>query len=285
MTDRCEVKVLQDHDGRAGYGLCGRPVPCPDHVAGRPGWAYGPSVPSSADAALAAQDAEVDAMQAEEDEGTAAWPNIQEDEVSRLRPLLEAVALDENCLPLLPGKEPWRVRDLSGLEWAFKQKAEADKEAAENLARAEAEVAELEREIAVLRLRAENINKPLVKRAAYFESHIRVYAEQNRAELLGSGKRKSRKFLHGELAWKDRPEGHYRKLDGAENERALLAWAQQLDDGQGVLVARETVESVNLDAAKEYLTKISGVLKGRQVAPGLEWVPPGVDLKVKTVES
>lgn len=316
MTDKCEVKVLQDHDGRAGYGLCGRPTPCPDHRADRPGWAYGPSASTEADAALAAQDAETDdererrhvadaeghlagfyrtLPQAEEDEGASpkAWGDAAGVEYigngtwQLKRP--DEPALDENCLPLPPGKEPWRIRDLSSLEWAFKQKAEADKEATENLARAEVEVAELEKEIARLRERAASINEPLVKRAAFFESHIRVYAEQNRAEILGSGRRKSRKFLHGELAWKERKEGHYRMEKTPEAKGRLLMWARENEVAEDGTFRHlygpsdhDVVYRDNVEAYLQFATQKTGI---RQVAPGLEWVPPGETLEVKTGES
>lgn len=192
-------------------------------------------------------------------------------------------ALDENCLPLPPGKEPWRIRDLSGLEWAFKCKAEADKEAAENLARAETEVEELEKEIARLRERAAAINEPLVKRAAYFESHIRVYAEQNRAELLGSSKRKSRKFLHGELAWRAVRAGY--RLEGSPNaEKRLLGWAmnEEVESGEGSLTRVEI--SPKVDAIKAVLESRTKTTGQRQMAPGLEYIGPGETLEVKTGE-
>lgn len=185
--------------------------------------------------------------------------------------------LDADGDPDPAATEGWAIRSLEDLEWALKRLGELEVEAEGNRRRAQAEADSLQRKIAVIRERRDAINAPLERGVVFFESHIKAYAEKHKGELLGSGKRKTRKFLHGALSWK-KTGGRWRYRQDPDGERLpdaekqLLAWAQSNHPG----AIREKVErSVDLDAVKTY-AKTTG-----EVPDGLEFVPESDELEIK----
>ncbi len=119
--------------------------------------------------------------------------------------------VDEDEPNARPG---WRIDSINSLDWALSRVAALQREMADN-------DAILESNIARLRQKNAKLNEVAARGVAFFESRVREYAELNREELLGGGKKKSRKFLHGVIAWKKRGGG-FKVNDAA----ALLAWAQ-----------------------------------------------------------
>lgn len=123
----------------------------------------------------------------------------------------EAEYQDEEMPEARPG---WHIPDLGALDWALSRVADLEREQAENL---ELERAAIER----IRLRTLRLNESAARGVAFFGGRIREYAELHRAELLGGGKKKSRKLLHGTVGWRSKGGG----LSVTDAE-ALLAWAR-----------------------------------------------------------
>lgn len=239
-----------------------------------------------ADAALAAQDAEVDrliedAMKAEEDEGSTVWPHVQEDEVSRLRPLLAAAAEMEpedlgpevgNWHPGLPieseadcGKAiAWLAacrREMNEVERRKQQAIEtATKWAHDRLH-------------GVMGLKTRHDGQ---------EAKILDYAQKH-PEVFGG--KKTAKFPGGSIKQREREDGHWRLKDGAEERRALVAWAQKVNAEGGPCMVKSGEPLPIMNHIQHHLAGLAQKKAAPEAVPGLEWVPPGVDYSVKTGES
>lgn len=132
--------------------------------------------------------------------------------------------VDEDEPNARPG---WHIQDLVSLDWALSRVAALQREMADN------EII-LDANIARLRQKHAKLNEQAARGVAFFEGRIREYADLNRDALLGGGKRKSRKFVHGSIAWKKRGGG-FKVNDSA----ALLAWAQQQPVELGLVRMKE----------------------------------------------
>lgn len=122
--------------------------------------------------------------------------------------------------------------------------------------------------------------------AAHLQRRIEVYAAKEKARLLAHGG-KTAAFPSGVIRWRERKVGAYRldqMLSEAEARKRLVAWAQQIADwpAQAEPLLLPGDPKPNLDVIKAHLEAISKEAKARQTAPGLEFVPPGVTLEVKT---
>lgn len=111
------------------------------------------------------------------------------------------------------------------------------------------------------------------------EAKILDYAQKH-PEVFGG--RKTAKFPGGSIKQRERQEGYYRRAKGADAD-ALLNWALSEEIASGGKLTTSHLEIVpDLDAIKEYLPYSPG---SGEAPPGLEWVSPGVDYSVKTGES
>lgn len=151
--------------------------------------------------------------------------------------------------------ERWSIKDLPSADWALSRIADFEREAAENKAVAEANIART-------KLRLELLNARLEHGAAFFRGKLREFAETNRAELLGGGRKKSRSLEHGSIGWRKSKSG----LEVKDAE-ALLAWAR----AQPVeLDLVRTTEAPALVAIKERFEGTGEVPDGCEVKPETE---------------
>lgn len=100
----------------------------------------------------------------------------------------------------------WEVRDLADLDWCLARLAAMEKQAEQNEQLASKAIARVEAWLA-------KQNERLSKGAAFFRSHAETYATQNRPELLGNGKAKSRALPNGKISWR-KVGGRMRVVDG-----------------------------------------------------------------------
>lgn len=108
----------------------------------------------------------------------------------------------------------WRVENLGSADWALGRLKELEREIAQNEAIAAEAVRRLEARVQVLNDRA-------MRGVRFFRAKLLEYLLTHRAELLGTGKKKSRDLPHGRLGFRKAGGG----LEVVDKE-ALLAWAQ-----------------------------------------------------------
>jgi phage host-nuclease inhibitor protein Gam len=156
----------------------------------------------------------------------------------------------------------WRVDSIGALEWAFERLADLEAEKADNEA---LEAAAVDR----LRARVRQLNAKLDRGIAFFRGHIAVFAGDNRAELLGSGKKKSREFPRGKLAWRT-TRGGLRVAD----EKELLTWALA-QDPRLELVSMHPRPA--LGPIREHAAK-AGI-----IPPGMAEEPPHDELSITAI--
>lgn len=150
----------------------------------------------------------------------------------------------------------WRVDSVSSLDWALARKAALEAEMETN----EALVSEA---IDRLQARLNELNDQAMRGVRFFDQRINEYAQANKEELLGGGKKKSRKLPHGTVGWRKSPGG----LEVVD-EAALLAWAQ----AQPVELALTRVEEKpNLKVIKAYAEDHS--------TEEAAFIPPGTKVK------
>jgi phage host-nuclease inhibitor protein Gam len=105
----------------------------------------------------------------------------------------EIAAYEDEHDPAVRGA--WQIDSLGSADWALARLAEC-----------EAEAAEIDRQAAAtierVRRRAEELKTKAARGAAFFSYKLMAFAETHRATLLGSGKKKSREFLHGKIGWR-----------------------------------------------------------------------------------
>lgn len=105
----------------------------------------------------------------------------------------------------------WRIENLQSADWALRRLAECEDEAAAIDAQFEAALAQLTARRDALKLKAQ-------RGAGFFRLRLAEYAERERGSLL-LGKKKSREFLHGKIAWRAKAE----RLEVVDKD-ALTAW-------------------------------------------------------------
>lgn len=112
-------------------------------------------------------------------------------------------------------QDGWKVDSISSADWALARIASLEMQMEQNKAI-------LAERIAEARDRTKKLNESLERGVRFFRAHLAVYASTNRDALLGGGKGKTRKLLHGYIQFK-KAGGDLKLLD----EKALLAWARE----------------------------------------------------------
>jgi phage host-nuclease inhibitor protein Gam len=114
-------------------------------------------------------------------------------------------------------KGPWRVENLSDLDWALRRLAqlEAEADAIRDLSDAE---------LGRIGSRADSLAAKFNRGVAFFEAKIEEYAHSHKKQLL-TGTARSRDFLHGRLGWRVCP-GHL----VVSNKEALAKWLASQED-------------------------------------------------------
>lgn len=148
------------------------------------------------------------------------------------------------------------IQSLDDLDWALGRIADLRREQTENNEVAQARIDNL-------RMRLDLLNRSLERGISFFEGHVRLYAEQHRAELLGNGKQKSRKLPSGVVSWRSRPA----QLE-VRDEVAALFWAE----ANGCAKTKTSLDKAAL--AERF--KATG-----EVPEGCEVVPEHEDLSIK----
>jgi phage host-nuclease inhibitor protein Gam len=115
----------------------------------------------------------------------------------------------------------WAIENLPSADWALARLTECESESDEIDRQAKAAIQRI-------RTRADELKAKAAKGAGFFRHKLTEYAVRHRADLLGSGKRKSREFVHGKIAWRSKPERLV-----VDDPAALEAWllAQPVEDG------------------------------------------------------
>lgn len=182
-------------------------------------------------------------------------------ESEALRALAEAAQeyVDEEEPSARPG---WHIDSIASLDWAMGRMAALQREIAQNNAILEANVARLH-------ARTAKLNEAAARGVSFFDGRVRDYAEQHRAELLGGGKRKSRKMLHGVIAWRKTGGGFK-----ANDKDALLAWALTQPVELGLVRMKEEAA---WDKIKERCS-VTG-----EMPPGVDTEPEGETFKIETL--
>jgi phage host-nuclease inhibitor protein Gam len=156
----------------------------------------------------------------------------------------------------------WHVGNLSDADWALRRMASLQRQIKENDALLEANVARLQ-------LRHAKMNEALARGLAFFAAKVEEYATLHRAELLGGGKRKSRKLLHGSIGWRKTGGGF--KMNDKE---ALLAWAQKQPVELNLVRIKEEPA---WDRIKEDLRSTG------ELPPGVDVEPEGETFKIEAL--
>lgn len=115
----------------------------------------------------------------------------------------------------------WQIETLQSADWALARMAECEAEAAEIDRQAKAAIERV-------KARAEELKAKSARGAGFFRFKLLAYAERHRTAILGTGKKKSRAFLHGKIGWRAKPE----RLE-IEDAGALEKWlvAQPVESG------------------------------------------------------
>lgn len=166
-----------------------------------------------------------------------------------LPPEIESYEDSEN--PEVRGR--WQIDSLQSADWALARLAECEAEAAEIDRQARAAIERV-------KARAEEIKAKAARGAGFFRFKLTAYAETHRTALLGTGKKKSRDFLHGRIGWRAKPE----RIQ-VDDPAALEAWllAQPVEAG----LYRMKVEPEMAEIQRRFKER--------------EEVPPGCSIKVE----
>jgi phage host-nuclease inhibitor protein Gam len=115
----------------------------------------------------------------------------------------------------------WQIETLQSADWALARMAECEAEAAEIDRQAKAAIERV-------KARAEELKAKSARGAGFFRFKLLAYAERHRTAILGTGKKKSRDFMHGRISWRAKPERIV-----VEDPGALEAWllAQPPEEG------------------------------------------------------
>ena len=113
--------------------------------------------------------------------------------------IVEAAAAAQEPLDAdaLATEGTWAPKNDTDVEWAFEQAGEARA----YIASVKAQLADL---VNRANARAEAIMAPALNRATYFEGRVAEYAQVNKDKLL-VGKKKSREYIGGTIAWRKHP--------------------------------------------------------------------------------
>lgn len=159
-------------------------------------------------------------------------------------------------------REDFHIQDVEQMDWALMRLAECEAEADRVDALVEAAIARV-------RARGAALKEQAMSGVRFFRGRVEEYAVAHRKELLGHGKSKTVKLLHGSVGW--------RKTGGdftVNDKDALLAWAQQQPVERGfVRIKEEAAWSEIKKHAKE-----TG-----EVPPGVDVEPEGEEFKVDAV--
>jgi phage host-nuclease inhibitor protein Gam len=143
----------------------------------------------------------------------------------------------------------WAIRTPADADWALSRIGHLQREQQENEAMLREAVARLEARVATL-------NGRLQHGVRFFEWKLGLYARDNREAIVGTGKKKSRNYLHGRIGWRKKGGG-LKVVD----EAALLKWCQEQPPEAGVL---RITEAPALKAVKELVEKTG------ELPPGVE---------------
>lgn len=108
----------------------------------------------------------------------------------------------------------WRIKDVEDADWALKRLAELRRETDQNNAIAAKRIQEISQ-------RTDALNAKAMRGVSFFETHLKVWAEENRKALLGSGKQKYRDLPSGRIGWRKQQE----RVKVAD-PKAVLEWAR-----------------------------------------------------------
>jgi hypothetical protein len=220
-------------------------------------------------------------------------------EPSELAPGEVAVLVGQDILTgaTVERRDAYVIFDEDGLRRAFSAIRHARRRLAENERMQRPEVEALERELAILKEANARANVAQLREIAFQENAIEVYAQTHRKEVLGSetprkGEPKTRDYGIGRISYKGRPRGYRLRQDLKPSDaRAMLTkWATEreaagdVDLRAGPLMVQPTEKEPDLERIKEYADACSEQDKTRVVPDGLEWVPEGETITVKTEE-
>jgi phage host-nuclease inhibitor protein Gam len=170
----------------------------------------------------------------------------------------------------------WTITNRDGLERALKRMGELQAELAQKAESYAKERAQLDERFSA-------ICKPLGGLLEGYRQRAEVYAAEHREELLGSGKRKTWDGMNGSISFRDRESDGWRLMEGVENRRALVEWAQKRErPPQAPPLVRPGEPQPDLDEIKAYLFALGRWAGGAiDNPPGLEFVPRGTTISVK----
>lgn len=193
-------------------------------------------------------------------------PTTIEEKVARL----ESLAPAEPVIPVewVDDEDPnvssalaWRPQNDRDLDWCLARIAELTAQVESIEAQAAATIERVEKR------KAELIGK-VQRGIGFFTFHAVSYGEAHKRELL-TGKKKSRDFIHGRLAWRKRG-GKLR----VEDKAALVAWLETQPPESGLYRIKVEPEMAALQAA----FKADGV-----IPPGCTFEPEEDVLHVESI--
>ncbi len=226
-------------------------------------------------------------------------PPLPPPEPPSLAPGMVAVLVGQDILTgaQVERRDAYVISDEDGLRRAFSAIRHARRRLAQNERMQRPEVEALERELADLKEANAKANAAQLREIAFQENAIEVYAQLHRKEVLGSetprkGEPKTRDYGIGRISYKGRPRGYRLRQDLKPSDaRAMLTkWATEreaagdVDLRAGPLMVQPTEKEPDLERIKEYADACSEQDKTRVVPDGLEWVPEGETITVKTEE-
>lgn len=162
----------------------------------------------------------------------------------------------------------WAPESLADLDWALMRVGELEEQVQAN----EEVAAERHKEIDRRTIR---MNEKANADIRYFRDVITQYATSHRAQLLGSGKRKSRELQHGRVGWKTRPA-----CLKTSDSKALLAWAQSQPVELGLVRIKE---EPCLEEIKRHAERSKTVPPGMEMEPETETLQVHAEVLLKGV--
>lgn len=149
--------------------------------------------------------------------------------------------------------QDWRIKDATDADWALRRLAELRRETDQNNEAAARRIEEISK-------RTDKLNERAMRDISFFETHLSVWAEEHRAELLGSGKAKFRDLPSGRIGWRKQAE-----RVKVSDPKAVLEWARVMPVELELIRFKEEPA---MDAISDHFKKTG------ELPPGCEHIPP-----------
>lgn len=166
----------------------------------------------------------------------------------------------------------WRVQNEGDLDFAFARLAHLEQEVATNEELGVRAIARVEERVRQLNAKADRGIK-------FFRFRIEEFARNNRDRILGGGKKKSRDYPNGRIAWRKRTGGLV-----VDDDAALLAWAQSQPMELGLVRIKEAPDLKAIQAFARAHNLVPPGMSERDAGEDVAITAIGTELEVSKGE-